>query len=192
LIYLKTTYQVETGDYTGDIASIDVSYKDLNISTRALNHFTNGMKALQMQDAATLDSITTLMTAERLLDEERVSGSGVQTCGSTNSSVPDALDIQYARVMELELKGMLASMRGNMQEADMLLKQAVDEEISASYAYGPPSIVKPSYELYAEWLMDQGRTTEALAQYTYALKVFPNRLLLLKGKAQAEKAMEVG
>jgi len=39
LIFLKTTYAVETSDYTGDVASIEVQQNDLNISTRALNHF---------------------------------------------------------------------------------------------------------------------------------------------------------
>ena len=192
MIYLKTTYLVETSDYTGDVAEIEVPQNDLNIATRALNHFVHGMNAFQMKDEAGLENVLTQMTAERLQDEEKISDNGARFCGSVNGDTPNALDIEYAAIMELELKAMQAWQRNNIIDAEKFLKEAVDREQSASYSYGPPSIVKPSYELYAEWLMENGRAKEALEQYKYALKVFPNRRLLLQGKENAEKALSIG
>jgi len=192
VIYLKTTYLVETSDYTGDVAEIEVPQNDLNIATRALNHFVHGMKAFEMKDDAGLESVLTQMTAERLQDEEKISNSGARFCGSVNGDTPDALDIEYAAIMELELKAMQAWRLGNATDTEKFLNEAVDREQTASYSYGPPSIVKPSYELYAEWLMENGRANEALKQYNYALKVFPNRKLLLQGKENAEKALTIG
>ena len=186
MIYLKTTYLVETNDYTGDIASVNVSKDDLNIATRALDHFVHGVEAYRTNASIVLDSIIRHMTAERLLEEERSSGSNVRTCSGSNSLIPDALDLQCAQVMELELQAMYAWMHNDDTAAEKFLREAVDMESSSSFIYGPPSIVKPSYELFGEWLLEHGRSEEALQQFERALKIYPGRVLSVKGKEKAE------
>jgi hypothetical protein len=84
--------------------------------------------------------------------------------------------------MELELRAMFAWMHADDAAAERYLKQAVRLESSGSFLYGPPSVVKPSYELYGEWLLEQGRDDEALQQFEQTLKVNPGRTLAVKGK----------
>ncbi len=186
LIYLKTTYLVETNDYDGEVASIEVDKRDLNIATRALDHFAHGMQAYHADACLTLDSIIRHMTAERLLEEEKSSGSVVRTCSGVNSLIPDALDLQCAQIMEIELHALQAWEHNDDVGAEKLLRQAVDMESSSSFIYGPPSIVKPSYELYGEWLLAHNRPKEAMQQFERALKVHPGRALSVKGKAACE------
>ena len=61
-------------------------------------------------------------------------------------------------------------------------------EQQLSYAYGPPRIALPSYELYGNWLLEQGRPTEAMQQFEYALAKGPGRLHALAGAWQAAEA----
>ena len=69
------------------------------------------------------------------------------------------------------------------------MKEATDMELNTSYAFGPPTVVKPSFEMYAEWLLEMKRPKEALQQYEYALKAAPGRLLALNGKKKAEEML---
>jgi hypothetical protein len=49
------------------------------------------------------------------------------------------------------------------------------------YEYGPPFPVKPARELLGEALLEAGRTAEAAAQFTLALKRNPARAAALRG-----------
>lgn len=186
LIYLKTTYAVEANDYTGELANIKCRQDDLNIVTRAADHFVSGMKAFYKNDQNLLDSIIYKMTAQRLVDKERATGS-VGICGNINSETPTTLDVQQAEVMELELKAMQARLKNDVAATENYLKQAVAIESAISYSYGPPTIVKPSFELYGEWLLENKRPNEALSQFELSLKAAPKRALSVKGKEKALK-----
>lgn len=186
MIQLKTTYAVATNDFTSAIADIDFKQTDLNISTRAVNYFMKGMKAFYKKDPILLDSIISKINVERLVDKERAIG-GIGICGNVNAEKPTMLDVQQAEVMELQLKAMLARLKNNVVSEEKFLKEAVDLESSISYSYGPPSIVKPSWELYGEWLLEKGKPKEALTQFELSLKAAPKRALSVKGKEKALK-----
>ena len=64
-------------------------------------------------------------------------------------------------------------------------------EKNVSYAFGPPTIVKPSFELYGEWLLEINRPKEALAQFNLSLTAAPGRLLSLTGKKNAEAMLSI-
>jgi hypothetical protein len=89
--------------------------------------------------------------------------------------------------MELQLKAMQARLKNDVAGTERFLKDAVALESSISYSYGPPSIVKPSWELYGEWLLENGRPKEALTQFELSLKAAPKRTLSVKGKEKALK-----
>jgi hypothetical protein len=76
---------------------------------------------------------------------------------------------------------LLAWLNNDHINAEKWLKESVVLEESLSYSYGPPFIQKPTHELYAEWLLSQERTKDALAQYEIALKRGPNRRAILNG-----------
>jgi tetratricopeptide (TPR) repeat protein len=188
MIYLKTTYAVETNDYSGNIADTDFKLDDLNIVTRAMSYFVKGMQAFYKNDGTGLGEIVRTMTNQRLIDKERVTGNGGGICGNVNAEIPTMLDVQQAEVMELELKAMQAWLQKDAATTERFLKQAVDMETNISYAYGPPTIVKPSFELYGEWLLEANKPKEALTQFELSLKAAPKRILSEKGK---EKALQL-
>jgi tetratricopeptide (TPR) repeat protein len=190
MIYQKATYLAETNEYGSEISNIEVKQDDLNIVTRAMNYFAKGMNAYTKNDAEALNSAIMKMSGERLADMERITNNGVKLCGSINSNIPNMLDLQQAEVMELELKAMQARMKNDEITTEKLLKQAVNLETTISYAFGPPTIVKPSFELYGEWLLQVNKPKEAIEQFGLSLKTAPGRLLSVKGKANAEEQLK--
>ncbi len=108
-------------------------------------------------------------------------------CGSINSAIPNLLDVQYAEVMEMELKALQAWLKKDNPGTEYWLKKATSLENNISYSYGPPAIVKPSNELYGEWLLEIKKPKEALTQFELSLKAAPKRVLSLKGREKAMK-----
>jgi hypothetical protein len=72
---------------------------------------------------------------------------------------------------------------------EKFLQTATALHREAGYAYGPPAIVKPTFEMYGEWLLENGRAKDALAQFETSLHYAPNRLHSLKGKEAAMKQL---
>ncbi len=187
MIYIKSTYLTETTAWEPDIVSIEVPQNDLNIATRAMNYFINGSYAFHKKDETALADIIQKLAGERLIDLQRVDTGGVVMCGNVNSAIPNLLDVQYAEVMEMELKALQAWLKKNVSETENWFKKATNLENNISYSYGPPAIVKPSYELYGEWLLEMKRPKEGLEQFELSLKAAPKRSLSEKGKEKALK-----
>ncbi len=190
MIYQKSTYLAETNEYGNDVNAIEVKQNDLNIVTRAMNHFANGMNFYHKKNEAELNNIITKLTSEILVDEERVTNTGTKLCGSINAELPNALDIEQATVMLLELNAMHSWLLKDIIQTEIFLKRAVEMESKSGYAFGPPAIVKPSFELYGEWLLENNRPKEALEQFELSLKAAPNKLLSVKGKEKVEKLLK--
>jgi tetratricopeptide (TPR) repeat protein len=187
VVLMQSTYLAETNDYSPGTASFDTDISDLNIGLRAANHFSQGMYAWHQKDAAMLESIIQKMKAERMVDADRISGEGLRMCGSINRSLPTRTNLVESETMEMQLRAMHALLTGDDKKAEACLQQAVALQDAAGYSFGPPGIVKPPYEMYGEWLLDNGRADEAILQFEKALKYAPNRLLSVNGKNKAEK-----
>jgi hypothetical protein len=190
MTYLKTTYLAETGEYAGDVTNISFPLNDLNILTRARDYFARGMNAYNNKDDASLDKIIHRITGERIVEQEKVAGNGIRVCGNINRSMPTQSDLEKTEVMELQLKAMQAWLTKDMNATNQLLKKATELEAASSYAYGPPVVVKPSFEMYGEWLLEVNKPAEALQQFELSLKAAPNKTLSLKGKEEAEKKLK--
>lgn len=194
LINMRGNYLVETEDWTGDIAGIDIPEReDLNISSRAAYYLTEGLKAYHRGQADSLRAVMDRLDSEREQASYLVGDNGVPMCSSagSNRSAPNRQDLALAGVSLLELQALEAMMRGADKDAENRLREAVDLQESSSYDYGPPSIVKPSYELYGEWLLAHDRPKEALAQFEQALYRGPKRIHALRGKLKAAEALGV-
>ena len=190
LIRMKGNYLVETEDWDGPLADIEVDLKELNITFQAIGHFLEGMKAYRKKDAAEMEARLEAMASARQQASMGVTGEGVPMCGAGGSyGQPNQLDIDQAYILELELKGLLAMLKGQPAEAERWLQKASAVEDNASYSYGPPEVVKPSYELYGEWLLEQDRPEDALRQFERALERGPLRVRALRGKLGAARAL---
>ncbi|MCB0637585.1 MAG: hypothetical protein KDC54_13240, partial [Lewinella sp.] len=192
IVSMKGNYLVDSEDW-GDTAMthITTDLSDLNISKRAIFHFTRGWRAYLDGDAAQLGAVIADMAQERKSAANLVTIEGLPMCNAAGSSrnQPNQLDIDQAHVMALQLEAMLADLQDDSARADALLRESTELESSISYAYGPPEIVYPSYELYGQWLLEQNRFEEAAAQFDYALAKGPLRLRALHGRWQAAEAL---
>src|SRR5579864_4309550 len=88
-------------------------------------------------------------------------------------------------VMEKEVASAIAHIQGNLPEAERLLKEATAVEATMDPPSGPVEPIKPSFELYGQFLLAQGRAKEAAAQFEQSLARTPNRRLSVLGLQQA-------
>ncbi|HET9533240.1 MAG TPA: hypothetical protein VFQ92_22990, partial [Blastocatellia bacterium] len=104
------------------------------------------------------------------------------------SSSPDAYRAKPAEIRELEVAAVVAASKKSYDQAIELMKKATALEEDMAPPSGPPSLVKPSHELFGEILLAAGRPKEAAAQFSTALLRQPNRARSLLGAARAAAA----
>lgn len=187
VILLKSTYLVESDDWQSPVSSISVKEDDLNISLRAMNNFVKGEKAFHDNDQKLLSAIIASMQADRMTASGKLTGPSGHSCGSVNAYNPNLLDVQYAEVMEMELQALSSHLKKDSAATDRWFRQATTLENSVSYSFGPPSVVKPSNEMYGEWLLEMNRPSDAATQFELALKAAPGRTISINGLAAASK-----
>lgn len=192
MILVKTTYLAETNDYSKEIMDIPIKQNDLNIVTRSKNYFANGMSEYYKSNAEGLDNVIQQLAGERLAEVAKAADKGVRLCGNIGRSMVTKTDLQESEAMELELRAMRTWLTKDVTTTEKYLQQATALQSDAGYSYGPPSIAKPTYEMYGEWLLETGRAKEALAQFEVSLTYAPNRSLSLKGKESAQKQIKSG
>ena len=97
----------------------------------------------------------------------------------------DSSGQQAGRAMALQLQSLIAFAGGDGKQALQLVKRAVAVEDEMPLAYGPPSPVKPSRELFGELLLELSQPAEARQEFERALERAPRRALSLLGLARA-------
>lgn len=180
---MRGNYVIETNDWQGEIANMEVDDEDLNVTQRSVNTFIKGMQAFVKNDMETLaNSIATIET-ELDKSSRQVSEEGLPMCSAAGSNryIPNQADIDNCTVMLMELK---ALQDWKSPKAEEWLKQATDLEAGIYYSFGPPYIPKPSFELYGQWLIENKRPEDAVAQFEKALERGPKRMAGLKGRLQ--------
>src|SRR5687768_7749119 len=88
-------------------------------------------------------------------------------------------------IRELQVNALKASLKKDHEPAIALIKKATALEEQASPPSGPPSLIKPTHELFGEILLRAGKPVEAAAQFKTALLRQPNRARSLLGAARA-------
>ena len=183
-VFLKGTYLVETSDWLGDIADIVVDVADLNISIRSQYHFLDGMKAYTKGDRAGLELVINKMAQDEDRSSFVLTNGAAKLCSNVTRDEVSKRDISESQIRQFQLKGLAATMDKNLELAEEFFLKSIELESSLSYSYGPPSIQKPTHELYADWLVTQQNYKTAEVHYKKCLDNRPNRLLSLKGIEQ--------
>lgn len=106
---------------------------------------------------------------------------------SMAKGVRSHIDIAYD-IDELELKALARLREDAKDEAVALMRQATAKEDAMPVDYGPPTILKPSHELFGEILLEIGRLREAQAEFRRALGAAPKRARSLLGLGRASVA----
>lgn len=186
-IFFKSTYLVETDDWKSDFASRTTDAKDLNVLTRSIENYVRGMKVYHEGNKAALDKIADEIEKNYQAESARISDAGIAICSSGGANRENAtqLDVDLSHVIEMELRAMSAWLQNDLITAEKWLQKASQLEENVSYSYGPPAVVKPSHELYGEFLLLLNRPGDALIQFEKALKLAPKRMLALRGKLKA-------
>jgi len=181
LVFLKGTYLIGSGNWEGNEADIEVDIVDLNVSIRSQYFFLEGMKAYAKGDLEQLDHTITALETDYRREEYLASDSGGSFCSGISRDLATRSDIIAAQIRQHQLLALRANLDNNIEEAEKFFLKSIELDETISYSYGPPSIQKPTRELYADWLLRQNRKEEAKAQYELSLKKNPNRTLVVKG-----------
>lgn len=99
------------------------------------------------------------------------------------SHVDTAYDID-----ELELNALARLGEGAKDQAVVLMRQATAREDAMPVDFGPPTMLKPSHELFGEILLEIGRPKDAQAEFRRALTAAPKRARSLLGLGRASVA----
>ena len=193
LVFLKGTYLVESNDWDSEIADISVDISDLNLTVQSKYRYLDGYKAFKKGDKTALNSIIDTFTEAIKSNTLLVSNinDGFTFCSSLSRDTPTQTNIDESFVMLIQLQALNSWMDNNIVETERWLKDAVEAESKLSYSYGPPVIQKPTYELYADWLVTQQRYEEALKYYEKTLQRATNRRYAQDAKKKAIAVLKV-
>lgn len=88
-------------------------------------------------------------------------------------------------IREKQLAAIVRATQGQLDQALVLAKEAVDVELTMAAPSGPPEPIKPALELYGELLAEAGQHKAAATAFEQSLLRMPNRTPSVKGLAAA-------
>lgn len=135
---------------------------DLNIA--------KGLAAVARRDVAAATAAADALAAARTATEAQPGG---------------AYRAKMVAIGELEVRAAMADANGGAKAAEDLFKQATAIEATLDAPSGPPQPMKPSFEMYGEFLLKAGRNADAAAQFELALARTPNRTQSVQGLARS-------
>jgi len=166
LTAMRARYLVDTEKL--EIApSWDTDAKELGADGRAALGLVRGLGAAKRGDREGIARALAEISAARLVSADK-----------------DPAD----DIAELELKALLKLSEGARDEAIALMRQATAREDAMPVDFGPPTLLKPSHELFGEILLQIGRPKEAQAEFRHALTLAPKRARALLGLGRASVA----
>lgn len=187
LLMMKGHYLTETLDWASTIADINVNTDDLNLQLRAVNRVVNGLGAFHRKDQHALDGLVESLADDikKMSAMGKLANEGIAVCGANvlTDEIPSPVELNNAEILLGQLSGMRSWLAGDAAGARASLQRAV--ALSGGYLVGPPKIIKPTQELYGEFLLAHDKPEEAVGQFEASLKVAPNRILSLKGLQRA-------
>jgi tetratricopeptide (TPR) repeat protein len=85
----------------------------------------------------------------------------------------------------LEVAAVATATKGDYKTAIEFMQKATAMEEETGAPSGPPSLIKPTHELFGEILLKAGKPADAVAMFRTALLRQPNRARSLLGLARA-------
>ncbi len=189
-IMMKGAYFTETGEWLDPLVSDTVNYDDTSIQIYGTYSYMKGMQAFHNNERPTLKNIIAdLSERNKEAESEALIGNSQMCSGSYGRGRPTTTHVDRTKVMILELKAQLAILDKKEKEAEKFMKEAIKIEEKTAYMYGPPEIVKPSHEMYADWLQEKNRPKEAYEYYKKVLERAPKRLIASEGSKRLAKSI---
>ncbi len=82
-------------------------------------------------------------------------------------------------------EALIALASGEREKGLAMLEKAAAAELAMPIVFGPPAILKPSFEILGEELLADGRSKEAAEAFRKSLELAPGRRISLNGLQQA-------
>lgn len=174
-------YVVETGRL--DLPPPEVDLAHLSADRLAAFLFAQGRIALQQGEVAkasqALEELHARLDGEATAETE-------QHCATSYAPVSTT----HASILENQLAALVALAKGQDDVALAKLEAATRLEEELPFGTGPADPLKPSFELYAEVLLQLDRPQEAREQFEATLARCPRRAHALAGLADAAHQLE--
>ena len=191
LLGMQNRQLAESGDMDEEIQlDLNIAVDDIGIIAKSERSLLRAHIAFRNKDSEKLSEEISWLTKNIYIDSLNNQGSGIAMCAAgTSRYAPTTNAITTARVIVAQMEGMRALLRGDETLFESKMKQAIELENRTAFPTGPPSIAKPSFELFGEWLLVQGRYEEAKEQFENSLRRMPKRSRSLEGKLNSLKAL---
>ncbi|MDN5213595.1 hypothetical protein QQ020_16100 [Fulvivirgaceae bacterium BMA12] len=85
------------------------------------------------------------------------------------------------KIFEKELMASLMMEKRKYHAAELLIKEAIGLEEKLPFRFGPPTLIKPPYELYGDFLLLNNKPQAALEAYEKVFERSPRRTLAIQG-----------
>ena len=170
--------------------NLDVNTDDLGIVAKSVRSYLRAQIAFRNEDLNTINDEINWLSKKIAVASAKIIDDGIAVCAAGNSRYePTENAIKMAQVTVTQIEGLKALLAGEQQLFEAKMKHAVKLESLTNFPAGPPSITKPSFEQYGEWLLEQGRYEEAIQQFDNGLMRMPKKSKSLQGKLSSLKAM---
>jgi tetratricopeptide (TPR) repeat protein len=184
-IAMRTRFVIDTGEWTGDIASLTASPpQPAGVFTY---EFTNAYIAIRRGDLAAARAAQAKMQDARKTIEAASKPADPAHAGMPGMNTPpaDAGTMGRLKILTDEITAMIRHTEFASPEAIDLLRKAAALEDTLPFEFGPPFIDKPAYELLGEILLEAKQTKDARAAFEKALARTPERTQALTGLMRA-------
>ncbi len=191
LLGMQSRQLAESGTIsTETMLDTDVKVDDIGLISKSVRSFLRAQLAQQNEDTKTMKEEIKWLSNQVYMASNRGEDDGILMCAAgTSRYAPTENAINSAKVVIAQIKGMIALIEGKDDIFETNMKEAVALEDQTNYPTGPPTITKPSFEQYGEWLLKKGNYAEAIQQFDKALQRMPRRSKSLMGKMTALKEL---
>ncbi|HLY43300.1 MAG TPA: hypothetical protein VKR52_18965 [Terracidiphilus sp.] len=177
-IVMRTRFLIDTAQWDSDPAHWHIDAGDVPLAQFDLS-YAGGFRAAEKGDLPAAHNALAQMDAALPLLPAVFDRSG---------AAADEPDRQVPAIERLQVKALILSDEGKLDESVATARKAAEAESSLPYAFGPPTPEKPSFELLAELLLKQNHPQEAAEACKQALLRAPNRIQSVALLARASAA----
>jgi hypothetical protein len=172
-LYMRAAQIINGRQWGEEYLFAPLTVSRATVGSEAADAFAQGFGALQRNEAGAA-----------LAQQARLQSLLVKAASRPDYTPPDAV-----AALAKSLDAALAFHAGRAEDAVGLITEANRLEDGMVVEFGPPTIVKPTWELRGEMLLAMNRPRESKAAFVRSLALQPNRLLSVQGLAAAERAM---
>ena len=192
LLGMQSRQLVESGGVSAE-TDLDMNVKvyDIGLVAKSIRSFLRAQMAFQEGDVDAMHEEIDWLSIQMSLASDQLEGDGLAMCAAgTTRYAPTENAMTSTKVIIAQIRGMIALIEGDEGRFEAQMKEAVALEDQTNFPAGPPTVTKPSFEQYGEWLLERGHYLDAITQFDKALHRMPRRAKSLMGKMLALQKLD--